>query len=462
MRSKKIKYLIISFLAFAMFMAFTVCAYAATPEFVCKECGVDLTYESDGEEFDLTHPSGGSCSHAGKSLHNSLTWAQTKSAAAQQPATKIHVCSECGATVTYSETLAGYKVSHPDGSCSHAGESYEGRTEPDWVKESTQSGGNGSGSSGSTEQDYGICGVMIDTIFGVQGSSNNNSLLGDLANPISALANSADTVDDTVQDLVNEPFYYGFQAIAITIVLFYFMSGLLTRDLSQNFGKPTLEMLARPFGRVIVVITMIIFSWDICRFFLWLSQFGLSQVVKLGTSTVLGSGAAADIKKTIMDACGWQDLTNAGVLDRIFGNLHNMGITMQVMISFLIPFVVSIVCNVVAVWVVLTRTVTLIIYSVMSPLAMSDLYGEHHFKETNAFRWLKKYFGLCIQSSVIVLAYYIANKVCGGFMDQIFNNVGGSLGFGDLMNMATYIAVLKVVQVGVVLTSAHKAQEIVS
>lgn len=34
MRSKKIKYLIISFLAFAMFMAFTVCAYAATPEFV--------------------------------------------------------------------------------------------------------------------------------------------------------------------------------------------------------------------------------------------------------------------------------------------------------------------------------------------------------------------------------------------------------------------------------------------
>lgn len=458
MRSKRIKHLIISLLAFAIFMAFTVCAYAATPEFVCKECGVDLTYESDGEEFDLTHPSGGSCSHAGKSLHNSLTWAQAKSAATQQPAKKIHVCTECGATVTYKETLAGYKVTHPDGSCSHAGENYDSGTAPDWVKESTVTGGTSG--TGTNEEGYGAGGFLLDIVFGSQ-DSGNSSIVGDILNPFKLLAESADKIDDAIQNLVKEPFYYAFQAVAITLTLFYFMTGLITRDLSQNFGKPTLEMITRPFGRLIVVMTFIIFSADVCRFFLWLSQFALSQVIELGTSTTLGSGSM-DMTSVIMDSLGWQKTADLSMGKRIVASISNFGVTIEVLIGFILPFIASMFCNVAAIWVVLSRTVNLVIQSVMAPLALSDLYGEQHFKDTRAFGFLKKYFGLCMQSSVIVLAYYVTNLICGEFMTEIMGRANGSLDFLSSVNLGLYVAVLKIVQIGAVIGSAHKAQEVIS
>lgn len=390
MKSKRIKYLIIPFLAFAMFMSFTVYAYAATPEYICKECHVDLTYESDGgDNFDLIHPSGGTCSHAGQALHNSTEWAQTK----------------------------------------------------------------------SSEEGYGAGGFLLDMIFKSQ-DSGNDSIVGDVLNPFKLLAESADKIDDAVQDLVKEPFYYGFQAVAITLTLFYFMTGLITRDLSQNFGKPTLEMLARPFGRLIVVMTFIIFSADVCRFFLWLSQFALSKVIGLGTSTTLGSGSM-DMTSVIMDSLGWQKTADLSLGKKILASISNFGVTIQVLIGFILPFIASMFCNVAAIWVVLSRTVNLVIQSVMAPLALSDLYGEQHFKDTRAFGFLKKYFGLCMQSSVIVLAYYVTNLICGEFMTEIMGKANGSLDFGSAVNLGLYVAVLKIVQIGAVIGSAHKAQEVI-
>lgn len=388
-----------------------IAAYAVTPNYVCSSCGASLTYETDGDDnFTITHPSGGNCAYSGKTV----------------------------------------------------------KTIPSWAKFQSSSGtGDGSGTSGdgtdaSTEEDYGIAGFMLDTVFG-SSDSNSDSLVGDLANPLQMLADSFDDIIATMDEFVEQPFYYAVQAIAITLTLFYFMTGLITRDLSQNFGKPTLEMIARPFGRVIVVIVFIMNCWMLCQFFLTLSQFALSQVASLANTE--SSSVILDIKNVVMTACGWKSVKDANVLDKIFNSMGNIGVTIQVVIAFLVPFVVTIFCNVAAVWVVLSRTINIVIYSVLGPLALSDLYGEQHFKDTRAFGWIKKYFALGMQSTVIVLAYYVTNQICGQILTQIFANAstaGSSLTFGQIVNFASYVAVLKVVQIGAVITSLHKVQEIIA
>lgn len=409
-RQKNLKILSVSVLAAVLLIAFTITAFAAS-QYVCTECGANLTYTKNGEDFTITHPSGGTCSHAGKSLQNDLSWAK--------------------------------------------------------VKTSGDSGSSGSGSdSENTEVDYGIAGLMLDTIFGTS-SSESDSLLGDIFNPMKLLSEAVDLVDDVCFEgdgLTGDAFYYAFQAISITIAIFYFMSGMVSKDLSRNFGKPTMEMVAKPFGRLIVVIVFIMCSGQICRFFLWLSQVPLGQMVSISEgSTTLGNSTGVDLTASVMQSCGFQDLSTAGTLDKLFGSISNFGVTLEVMVAFLIPFVISMVCNVAAVWVIMTRTVNLALMTVLAPLAMSDLYGDHPFKDTRAFGWFRKYFGLCIQSSVIVLAYYVTGKVCGSLMDSVFAALSGadSLAIGTVMNLGLYIAVLKIVQIGVVAGSAHKAQEIV-
>lgn len=412
MKLKKI--LLTSILAVGLSVAFAIATFAVTPDYVCSDCGASLTYESDdGERVTITHPSG---------------------------------------------------------TCQYSGQTVKGNV-PAWAKYKNSSGTGGDGTSGdgdstTTEEDYGIAGFMLDTIFGTS-SSDSDSLVGDLANPLQLLADSVDDGEDNgvipmMDQFTGETFYYTIQAIGITMVLFYFMSGLLTRDLSQHFGKPTLEMLARPFGRVIIVIAFIVFAWDICKVFLALSQYALLSVADLAGSTMLSG--VADMKKVVMESCGWKSTQNVGTLDKIFNSMGNIGVTIQVVIAFLIPFVGSLFCNVAAIWVVLSRTVNLTIYTIMAPISLSDLYGEQHFKDTHAFGWLKKYFAICMQSVVIVLMYYITNKICGQFMTKMFESVnasGSTLGFGQVVNFATYVFVLKVVQIGAVVGSLHKVQEMI-
>ena len=403
------KMLIIPLLALAFAFGYALIVQAATPAYVCSECGTTLTYESDdGDHFTITHPYGGTCSHNGTTSKTIPSWA------------------------TYKNT-------------------------------SGTSDNASSDSSESTEEDYGIAGFMLDTVFAAN-DTESDSLLGDLANPLQTLADGAETVDSTMEEFAQKPFYFALQAIAITLTLYYFMTGLITRDLSQNFGKPTLEMITRPFGKLIVVIAFIMCSWDICRFLLWLSQFALSQVVDLATTTTLGN-SSMDIKSVVMTACGWKSVKDVGTLDKVFNSMSNIGVTIQVVIAFLIAFVISLFCNVAAIWVVLSRTVNLTIQSVMAPLALSDLYGEQHFKDTRAFGWMKKYFALCIQSVVIVLAYYVTNQICSGILTGIFEKASESsatLTFGQAVNFASYVSVLKVIQIGAVIGSSHKAREVMT
>ena len=321
---------------------------------------------------------------------------------------------------------------------------------------------NGSSSDGnaSTTEDYGLAGDLLDKIFGSQ-TGDANSIVGNIMNPFKLLAESGDIVISVISELMHEPFYYEFQAIAITLTVFYYLTSLVTKDLSQNFGKPTIEMIVKPSARFVLVIIFIMCASDLCKFFLMLSQLALSQVIQLGVSTSLGSGAA-DMTATIMDSLGWQATSGLSMGKKMVASISNFAITLRVFVGFILPFIASIVCNVGAVFITLTRTVNLIIHSLMAPLALSDLYGDHDFKDSRAFGFLKKYFGLCMQSSVIVLAYYVTNRVCGNFMTQILDKAGGSLSFAQMMDLGLYVAVLKIVQIGAVISSARKAQEVVS
>ena len=47
-------------------------------------------------------------------------------------------------------------------------------------------------------------------------------------------------------------------------------------------------------------------------------------------------------------------------------------------------------------------------------------------------------------------------------MTEIMGRANGSLDFSSAVNLGLYIAVLKIVQIGAVIGSAHKAQEVIS
>ena len=135
----------------------------------------------------------------------------------------------------------------------------------------------------------------------------------------------------------------------------------------------------------------------------------------------------------------------------------------SVFIAFMLPWLVSLAASLVSVWVVYSRTAQLIIMAVGAPLAMADLYGEHPLRETRAFNYIKEFAGLCFQSVVIALVFIAMNMVMAVFMEHFGKQVSdGVSGIGALMAMGLKIAVFKLVQVGLVVSSANRAKKLMA
>ena len=67
------------------------------------------------------------------------------------------------------------------------------------------------------------------------------------------------------------------------------------------------------------------------------------------------------------------------------------------------------VVSIIVIFVMMVRQVEITIYTAIAPLAMSDCMSKK-FTETNAFRFLKIYLALALQSVIIVLALYMASR----------------------------------------------------
>ena len=102
--------------------------------------------------------------------------------------------------------------------------------------------------------------AMLDSVFGVpeEKDSSSFSAYEMLDEAVGIVDRAFETMTDTGSEI--GAFYYMLKAVALTIMTMYFVMGLASRDFTQQFGRPTVEMLAKPFAKFIVCIVILIFS----------------------------------------------------------------------------------------------------------------------------------------------------------------------------------------------------------
>ncbi len=332
------------------------------------------------------------------------------------------------------------------------------------IKEEEESGEGEENEDGEEIKDGGnaFLDAMLDSVFGISEEKDGSgfSTYEMLDEAVGIVDRAFETMTDTGSEI--GAFYYMLKAVALTIMTMYFVMGLASRDFTQQFGKPTVEMLAKPFAKFIVCIVILIFSEYLMQFFLYLSQWCFNRAPK--DNSMLGEMAEkiGDYKDLVYDAVGYtlpSEKKGLGVMD----TFKNIMPFISIFIAFMLPWLVSLAASLVAVWVVYSRTAQLIIMAIGAPLAMADLYGEHPLRETRAFNYIKEFAGVCFQSVVITLVFMAMNMIMAVFMEHFGKQISdGAKGIGALMAMGLKIAVFKLVQVGLVVSSANRAKKLMA
>ena len=324
--------------------------------------------------------------------------------------------------------------------------------------------GSGDPSGGSTEgeatEDAFIAGMMIDEIFGA-GIDN-----GSIADPIGTLEKSINSIVTVLEGtpgedgkvtggLLNTPIYYAFQGVAITIMIISALSSFITTEMvSQQFGKPTMETVIKPFAKIIVAMIFIINVWAFLKVFLYLSQWAYYAVGDVHDGGGGGMDTAA-IKTQIYSIVGYVPGTK-----KIMEKIDNIVATVSMVLTFFIPWLISLANSVAMVFVVFSRTLNICIRGIMAPLAMTDICSERPIRETKAWGYIMEFCGLCFQSVVILIALIATNYVMGAFIQGLTPAEGFVGGFGQMLNLSLVMAAAKLAQIGVMLGTGNLAKRI--
>lgn len=328
-----------------------------------------------------------------------------------------------------------------------------------------RTGGAGeSGDGEGTEENIGngFLDAMLDTVFGMDGEEDGSgfSVYEMLEESIGVVNEAFETMTDTSGDI--GAFYYMLKAVALTIMAMYFIMGLAGKDFSQQFGKPTVEMLAKPFAKFIVCMFLLACSEWLMKFFLYLSQWCFNRAPRDNSMAGALGESLGDYKALIYEAVGYvraSDKSGLGIVD----TFKNIVPFISVFVAFMLPWLISLAASLVSVWVVYSRTAQIIVMALGAPLAMSDLYGEHPLRDTRAFQYIKEFAGVCFQSVVIAAVFIALNMIMAVFLEHFTRQVaGGGNSIGNLMAMGLKIAVFKLVQVGLIVSSGNRAKKMMA
>ena len=328
-----------------------------------------------------------------------------------------------------------------------------------------RTGGAGeSGDGEGTEENIGngFLDAMLDTVFGMDGEEDGSgfSVYEMLEESIGVVNEAFETMTDTSGDI--GAFYYMLKAVALTIMSMYFIMGLASKDFSQQFGRPTVEMLAKPFAKFIICMFLLACSEWLMKFFLYLSQWCFNRAPRDNSMAGVLGESLGDYKALVYDAVGYvraSDKSGLGIVD----TFKNIVPFISVFVAFMLPWLISLAAGLVSVWVVYSRTAQIIVMALGAPLAMSDLYGEHPLRDTRAFQYIKEFAGLCFQSVVIAAVFIALNMIMAIFLEHFTEQVtAGGNGIGNLMAMGLKIAVFKLVQVGLIVGSGNRAKKMMA
>lgn len=308
----------------------------------------------------------------------------------------------------------------------------------------------------------GFLDAMLDTVFGMDEEEDGSGfcVYEMLEESIGVVNEAFETMTDTSGDI--GAFYYMLKAVALTIMSMYFIMGLASKDFSQQFGKPTVEILAKPFAKFIICMFLLACSEWLMKFFLYLSQWCFNRAPRDNSMAGALGESLGDYKTLVYDAVGYvraSDKSGLGIVD----TFKNIVPFISVFVAFMLPWLISLAASLVSVWVVYSRTAQIIVMALGAPLAMADLYGEHPLRDTRAFQYIKEFAGLCFQSVVIAAVFIALNMIMTIFLEHFTGQVtAGENSIGNLMAMGLKIAVFKLVQVGLIVGSGNRAKKMMA
>lgn len=341
---------------------------------------------------------------------------------------------------------------------------YAADLEPGGVGSEQDGRAGGLADNEETEENIGngFLDAMLDTVFGMDEEEDGSgfSVYEMLEESIGVVNEAFETMTDTSGDI--GAFYYMLKAVALTIMSMYFIMGLASKDFSQQFGRPTVEMLAKPFAKFIICMFLLACSEWLMKFFLYLSQWCFNRAPRDNSMAGVLGESLGDYKALVYDAVGYvraSDKSGLGIVD----TFKNIVPFISVFVAFMLPWLISLAASLVSVWVVYSRTAQIIVMALGAPLAMSDLYGEHPLRDTRAFQYIKEFAGLCFQSVVIAAVFIALNMIMAIFLEHFTEQVtAGGNSIGNLMAMGLKIAVFKLVQVGLIVGSGNRAKKMMA
>lgn len=341
---------------------------------------------------------------------------------------------------------------------------YAADLEPGGVGSEQDGRAGGLADNEETEENIGngFLDAMLDTVFGMDEEEDGSgfSVYEMLEESIGVVNEAFETMTDTSGDI--GAFYYMLKAVALTIMSMYFIMGLASKDFSQQFGRPTVEMLAKPFAKFIICMFLLACSEWLMKFFLYLSQWCFNRAPRDNSMAEVLGESLGDYKALVYDAVGYvraSDKSGLGIVD----TFKNIVPFISVFVAFMLPWLISLAAGLVSVWVVYSRTAQIIVMALGAPLAMSDLYGEHPLRDTRAFQYIKEFAGLCFQSVVIAAVFIALNMIMAIFLEHFTEQVtAGGNSIGNLMAMGLKIAVFKLVQVGLIVGSGNRAKKMMA
>lgn len=243
--------------------------------------------------------------------------------------------------------------------------------------------------------------------------------------------------------------YFIIKALGIVILIIMFAVEMSTKDyaLSQQM---TPEMIYKPWLRFFVALIFIIFGLPLFKG-VWAMM--TSIFLKLPESVNFAS-IVADVPTLdstdgmILDILGEAGLKTdpKGTLDKILNSVS----VLPVYLNFFLPWIVSTACDLVIGWVICSRCVNVILNMLIAPLSMGDLATETNIRNTDAFRFLKSFAGLCFQIVVIQLVLITTRAIMGAVVSGGTTNT----------EIALQITIFKLVQVGCLIGSASTAKRV--
>lgn len=304
----------------------------------------------------------------------------------------------------------------------------------------------------------GVIESMLHIVFGnaiIPDKSDGGT--GSIFDPWEMLQNSTELALKAMEDITQGKLYSVFTAIGVIFMFIYFLMDLSTSDMfmTSTNKRVTAEEIIKPLMKLLFCIIFLCNVKWILYFILGLSQGAFNQAIN--TLTIENVNMSADVVDKLMTVSGY--VKNPSGLDMV----RNIGCSMQLFISFAIPWLVSLVCNFLLIYVILSRVVNIVIQGILAPIAMADIYGQgNSIRDTRAWGYIRNFAGLCFQAVVIVLVLYVVNSLIGVYATQLSEGLSRAAHIGDFVNLGIQVTVLKVVQVGTAMGSANEAKKLFS